>query len=351
MNKIGLTVADVVSGNFVPHTGLEISNFEFVLASDDVTTVTFTGFAEIGNGNYVFYGFDVPTVNGTTHLAPYLEVKVKIGGTIQNGYGIITIYHDNDEPVSQSYTDMRADRNGDTMFGWLTQDNVNWRGATALTSPADYNLVHKKWVADNYATIAAINSTFPLDSNRIVVDSKATVNITGKVYQTISGAIDYAHTYGSPSITNRWQIIVLPSHTGQYIENFYWYDFIDIIGLGWVKVTNTAGYSLFIRSGSFTDYNCRAVNLQFEQTDENLEFKLMLMHNCSAVMIEDSYSPVLSLNQSQYVNCNFSGIGGYSVITGKGNHVFNCTGGYNVAWDGSDKTYNWAYISGDYIHQ
>lgn len=356
-NKIGLTIADVTSGNYVPHTGLNSSDFNFVLASDGITTVSFSGFAEIGNGNYVFYGFDVPLFDGTSNTIPYKEVQVKIGGTAQPAFGTMTVFHDSDEPVSKSYTDGRVDREGDTVFGWLTQDTAHWRGSTALTAPADYNLIHKKYVADNFATLSATNSLFPLNTNRIVVDSQAPTNITGKVYQTIAGAVSWIHsTFGTLTGSNRWEIFVIPHPSAVYTEDFYWYDYIDIIGLGWVKIRNTALHSLFIRSSvAFSDYNCRAINLQFEQTDVNLEPKFMLLQNCSFNMIGDSYNPTLTLSSSQFIDCNFSGIGtggsDYFIVTGKGNKIMGCTGSFNISWDGSDSVFRYDYVAGIYITQ
>ncbi len=77
MEKIGLTIT-ILDGddNYTPRTGLEQSDFNFVLASDSVTPVSFTGFEESGEGNYNFWGFDVSTGN------VYKVVKVKINGVL-----------------------------------------------------------------------------------------------------------------------------------------------------------------------------------------------------------------------------------------------------------------------------
>lgn len=160
MQKISITVTTLDGdNNFVPHTGLEQSEFTFVLSSDGVTEVDFTGFEEVGNGNYNFWGFDVPTADpADPEYDPAFpfgrkQVKVKINGTLQPAYGNITVYADNDEPASTTYSIGRVHRFGDTMFSWLSYDPANWVGGSydPALAPDPNNVVpYRKWIKDNF---------------------------------------------------------------------------------------------------------------------------------------------------------------------------------------------------------
>jgi hypothetical protein len=209
-------------------------------------------------------------------------------------------------------------------------------------NPDADNLIWKKYADSAYLAVQA---------NRLVVDAKASADVTGKLYRSIKDAVNYAYNTGSPSSSNRWEILVMPHPEAVYTEDFYWYDYIDIIGIGWVKLRNTLNRSLFIRSGAMTDRNVKAVNLHFENTDMNLNFKMMIADNCSVVMIEDNYSPVLTLEDAQFRNSYFGLIGSGSMVTTGSNRLINCVGGIKAVWGPNDKIYNYTMIDGDYIEQ
>ncbi len=160
MQKISITVTSLDGdNNFVPHLGLEQSEFTFVLSSDGVTEVDFTGFEEVGSGNYNFWGFDVPTADpADPEYDPAFpfgrkQVKVKINGVLQPAYGNITVYADDDEPASTTYSIGRVDRFGDTMFNWLTYDPSGWVGESYdpdLAPDPDNVVPYRKWIKDNF---------------------------------------------------------------------------------------------------------------------------------------------------------------------------------------------------------
>lgn len=209
-------------------------------------------------------------------------------------------------------------------------------------TPAGSSLIWKDYAGRNFV---------PIGANKIIVDSKAAADIEGKVYRSIGNAVNYAYNNGSPGALNRWEILVLPHHTGVYTEAFYWYDFIDITGIGWVKIQNVPSKSLFIRAGSMTDRNVKASNLHFESTNYNLNFQKMIADNCSMIMIEDDYAPVLTIEDSQFRTYYFGFIGAVNFVNAGSNRVINCSGGTDVHWNTDDKVYNYSFISGDYIQQ
>lgn len=209
-------------------------------------------------------------------------------------------------------------------------------------NPDADNIIWKKYADSAYMGI---------QQNRIVVDAKAPADVTGKLYRSIKDAVNYAYNTGGPTVSNRWEILVMPHPEAVYTEDFYWYDFIDIIGIGWVKLRNTSNRSLFIRSGAMNDRNVKAVNLHFENTDTNLNFKMMIVDNCSVITIEDNYSPVLTLEDSQFRNSYFGVIGSGAMTTAGSNRLINCAGGVKATWGTEDKIYNYTLIENDYIEQ
>lgn len=334
------------SGNFLnSYTDAEIKFRRSPYGSGDVISglsVTHTGTV----GNYIVSGF-------TT----YEPVKLFINEVEQVWYGV--------KLAGDDRTYFGALNSNNTWTGLNTfQDNVTFTDAVAITATAtidapkinatsaeyiagtpedDNSLVWKKWVIDNF--VQSIGGSYlPLNANRILVDSKQGSDVAGKIYNTIAEAVNYAYSTGGASSNNRWVILVLPAHNGVYTENFTWYDYIDIVGVGSVSIKNTSNeppYSIFIRSGGMSDRNVTAVNLNFEQTDANITFQKMKVINCSVRTIEDNYAPNISLNGSQFTGCIFSHSGSGTFTTVNANNIINCVSNTAVSFGGSDVVAGW----------
>jgi hypothetical protein len=366
----------VLNSSGDPVTGLTASNIKFRKSpygtGDEITGVTVN---EIGSqGNYKIAGFTM-----------WQKAKLYINGILQDWWGEQftgdpannfvdfgsaqtvsgpkTFSGNNTHSGSNSFSGVNTFSGANTHSGNNTfsgrntfTDNNTFSVSAIIADPKIDNAGHL-YGSNNPAADNLIWKNFSdqaylgIQQNRIVVDNKAAADIAGKLYRSVKDAVNYAYNNGSPSINNRWEIFVIPHPSAVYTEDFYWYDFIDIIGLGWVKIRNTGGRSLFIRSGAMTDRNVKAVNLHFENTDTNLNFQKMIVDNCSVVMIEDSFSPVLTLEDSQFRNTYFGNIGlGTITVTGS-NRVINCTGGSNISWGIGNLVYNYVFIDKDYIQQ
>ncbi len=359
-----------------PVTGLTAANIKFrkapFLTGDEICGLTV---AEIGSqGNYKISGFTV-----------WQKARMYINGIFQEWWGeqftgdpsnyFVDMSTAQTVPGAKIFSGNNSHTGGNTFSGANTfsgsnthSGNNTFSGGNFFTSsnifsgtainsdprvlttgslynsndPDADNLIWKRYAESAYMGI---------QQNRLVVDAKAPADVTGKLYRSIKDAVNYAYNTGRPSASARWEILVMPHPGAVYTEDFYWYDFIDIIGIGWVKLRNTSNRSLFIRSGAMTDRNVKAVNLHFENTDTNLNFKMMTVDNCSAVMIEDNYSPVLTLEDSQFRNCCFGLIGSGQMTTAGSNRLINCAGGVKAVWGPNDKIYNYSFIEGDYIEQ
>lgn len=409
MQKIGLTVTTLDGDeNYTPQTGLEQSDFSFVLASDSVTAVGFSGFEEIGGGNYNFWNFDIPTADpADPEYDPAFpfgrkQVKVKINGVIQPAYGNITVYADNDEPASTSYSIGRVDRFGDTMFNWLTYDPSGWVGSSydpenapdstnvvpykawienkfgkldgsntadkrwtganeyqytpimALDSteyivgiPAyDNSLVWKKWVQDNFSTLSG--NTFPINGNRIIVDSKASSNVTGKIYQTIQGAISYASTQ-TPSATSKWEIFIMPHHSTGYAEDITLIRFVELFGLGKVLITGKLATTHGV-SQTWTGYDARLENIFFNTVNKDINLKNLKSFDCIFKTNGSGGEVNLIIDGAQMQNSgiylqNDVNVEIYNSV--KVNRIQNCFGNANLVWLSTDKVYSFNYLTGD----
>ncbi|MBE2228248.1 MAG: hypothetical protein IAE93_12920 [Ignavibacteria bacterium] len=407
MQKLSLTVTDIdaVGGELIPITDLIQTDFKFVKASDNVTEVTFSGFANNGNGNYMFWGFDVEVYNPPTETSQPqgIQVRIKINDVFQDGYGIFNVYADNDEPPSYSYSYGRVDRQGDTLFYWLTYvpdeeheppfdpydpdsasdpDNVlvprkwiednfgklsgsntgdkKWTGANEhsftpimATDATEYivgvpsydnSLVWKKWVYDNFAAISG--NSVPINTNRLIVDSKQASNFTGKIYTTISSAISYAISQ-TPSASSRWEIFVMPHHSTGYSEDILLPRWCSVIGLGRVRILGSFD---IVSPGSWTGYDAKIMNLEFQQSNESYTLRNLNVADCLFHANGASGEVNLLLNGCQFTNCGFICQNDVNIeITNpvKINRVVNCIGNIDLTWLGTDKVYSYNYITGD----
>jgi len=413
-SKIGLTCGLVDGdGDFVPQTGLLSSSFKFILASDNVTEVTFSGFTEVGQGNYTFSGFDV--ASGTA----YKKVRVKINDTFQDGFGIITVYRDDDEPTSKSYNDATYGRlasanawtstnsntsaptlttgsteyttntpagdnsliwkaYADSKYGRLASSNT-WTGATnqfesalfhdfvtfedvvtgqdyemdsqsnlylRVEEPANTTLVWKRWIIDNYGTGGTSGSGFPINSNRLVVDSKADSNVTGKIYQTISGAISYASSQ-TPSSTSKWTIMILPHHSSGYAEDITLVRFVNLVGLGSVVITGSFDIA---SAGAWTGYDARLENLVFSTNNESINLQQVKAVNCQFRANGSGGEVNLTFKGAECINCGFYVQNDVNVeITNpvKVNRIKGCYGNSDFAWLSTDVVYDYVFNTTD----
>ncbi|MCC6867074.1 MAG: hypothetical protein IT280_13040 [Ignavibacteria bacterium] len=315
-------------------------------AGDVISGLTVTQPGGNATGNYLVYGFP-----------SYEPVRLYISGTLQEWYGTKLAGDD------RTYFGCISCNN--TWTGLNTfQDNTTFSDAVSITAtatieapkintgsaeyiagtPEDNNsLVWKKWVVDNFIQSVG-GGYFPVNANRIIVDSKQTTDVSGKIYNTISEAVSYAYLSGSPTSNNRWLIVILPGHNGIYTDNWVWYDYIDMIGMGYVSIKNTFNeppYSIFTRSGGMTDRNVKCVNLNFEQTDANITFQKMIVINCSVRTIEDNYAPNISLNGSQFENCVFTHTGSGSFTTVNANNIVNSVSNTLITFGSSDIVAGW----------
>lgn len=401
MQKIALTVTSIdgVGGELLPVTTLLQSEFKFIKASDNVTEVSFSGFSNNGNGNYLFWDFDIDAFDPVTNPSFAREqVRIKINNVFQDGFGIFPIYADDDEPAAASYSVGRVDRQGDTIFYWLTYvpdnthtppfnpydpdsaaepDNVlvcnkyvkdNFGGLGAANywygenlydvvpkvdgaapeyiagTPSDpKSFVWKEWVEDNFS---ADSNSFSLQGNELLVDKNITTVVVGKKYNNLNTAIAYAQSQ-SPGITNRWKIYIMPYMIGGstgYTDNITIFPYIDLIGIGQVKLSCSV-----TQSGTWTGVpKSFWHNIDFERINTNQTLQGISFTNCNLYMWNLSSTHTLTLTTSQLKDTGLYVVqtGGTGIIaTGTGNRVIGCYGNYNVAWDTSDKIYGYTYIN------
>lgn len=406
MQKIALTVTDIdgVGGELIPVTTLIQSDFKFIKASDNVTEVAFTGFSNQGNGNYLFWGFDVDVFDPVTNSTFAREqVRIKINNVFQDGYGTFPIYHDDDEPAAASYSVGRVDRQGDTIFYWLTYvpdedhdptfdpydpdtaadpDNVlvcnkyvkdnfgqldgsntgdkRWTGANEHfytpimatdsvefiggTPTYDNSFVWKKWVQDNFAAVSG--NSFPINTNRLIVDSKQPSNFTGKIYTTISSALSYASSQ-TPAVNSRWEIFVMPHHSTGYSENITLPRWCSLIGLGRVRILGSFDIA---SAGSWTGYDGKIQNLEFKQSNVSYNIRQVFAQDCLFHANGASGEVNLLINGSQMVDCGFFVQNDVNIeITNsvKVNRIQGCYGNTNLSWLGTDKVYSYNYVASD----
>jgi len=214
-------------------------------------------------------------------------------------------------------------------------------------------LVWKSWVENNFIQgTGFLDSCFIIRENRIIVDKKLVNNITGISYNNIRQAVDWIYTNGSPGINNRWTIYIIPQEDAEYVTDFTWYDYINIVGLGEVHIKNTSNYlpySIFVRAGAMNDRNVRAENLNFDSFEANILIKKMIVVNCNFRAEEDNYVPDITIEDSQVETSGFYAIGSGNLNAAGTNRIVSCCGNKNITWGINDKVYGYIYNTGDDI--
>lgn len=347
----------IIDGSGNPVTGLTDANIKFrksPYGAGDVLTITVT---ESGSqGNYICTGF-------TT----FQPVKLFINDVEQAWFGE-QLSGDPANTFMSKINSVIESINGNKTFtgtleftGYVTfsgtavsmyypQINTSSSWYIAGTPALDASLVWKSWVVNNFISSTGFaDSMFIIRSNKIIVDDRLAANITGLQYNNIKEAMDWIHNNGSPGANTRWTVYILPSHitaTG-YDEDFYWYDYIDLVGLGQVYISNTTNippYSIFIRSGS--NY-VKAENINFYSYDATLTINLIDAVNCNFKVELDNYSPELDLQNCQLKNSGIYVKGGATCGVTGANRIINCYGNTNPSWSASDKVYSYSYVIGD----
>jgi hypothetical protein len=342
----------VIDGSGNPVTGLTDANIKFrkpPFGSGEI--LTGISITEAGTqGNYICRGFST-----------FQQVKLFINDVEQTWFGQQYSGDPSSTFVEQSGTEtiggMKTFTGVINLSGMQTQIMYPYLNATSPwisgDPPFNNSLVWKGWVVDNFIQgTAFLDSCFIIRKNRIIVDKKLENDITGISYNDIRSAIDWIYTNGSPGPYNRWTIIIIPQEDGYYATDFTWYDYINIIGLGEVHIKNTyhyPPYSIFVRSGSFTDRNVRAENLNFESLEANLLIKKMIVVNCNFRAEEDNFVPNITIEDSQLETSGFYIIGGGSINASGTNRIINCFGNRSVSWGANDAVYSYDYNTSDDI--
>lgn len=184
-------------------------------------------------------------------------------------------------------------------------------------------------------------------TNTIIVDANRVADITKYVYNDVQGAIDFAQLQ-TPSATSRWTILIVPhkntaSYAG-YTGALTLYKYIDLIGLGNVMLQSTLSYSGTWTGGTFS----RLKNLIIRPlVDTNLTARGVEADNCHFGVEEDSLTPVLSLENSQFNDCGFWRFGTVSTApqTTGSNYIMNCIGNVGITWDSTDSVWSYNYIN------
>jgi len=362
------------SGN--PVTGLTDANIKFKLYDYTGGYVTGLTVTEVGvQGNYQVSGFAFQTlqltklyINGTEQTwfgqqftgSPYNVFPPFAGTSTISGVwaftGANTHTGAENHTGAEHHTGVETHTGAETHTGVETHANVE-----RFNAGIDCNNFPIQHVATPTISTDAVNkayvdalvsgNAFPINANRILVDSKQASDVAGKIYNTIAEAVTYAHTSGSPSTSNRWTILIMPNQNNKYVENFTWYDFIDFVGIGNVTVSNTPNtppYSIFIRSVVNSNRNVRVANINFEQTDANIDFLNMIMVNCSITTIEDNDPPDLYLSNSQLENfkINFANDATGNIILVSTNNFLNVVSNKLLTFGSGDQVVNYTVNTG-----
>lgn len=417
IHKFPLNIWRIVDGTPAPITGLTNNGDIRFIRVDTNSVVTATGFQEVGNGMYEVWGFDVPDITFTNAGADYqgfLEVACQVSdGTSWNTRGqTIQVYKDanqfdgyNDYPPARSFVENRLDRQGDTVFGYIT-DVPN--GTFTALNPSDYQHINKKYATDHF-----IDSTSG-DARYVTITGNQTITGT----KTFSGATTYftnsgtsfwypymnssSPTYinGAPSnstlVWKKWVVdnFVAIGSSGAYDSNTVMVDsqvpedislkiystitgaINDIVSSGHAS-DGTDCWTLFVkqnpningyvenvevpdyinitgdnqvliagqltRVGEETTITSKLQNLIFSTPSNNQNVERFEAVNCVFISTSDAN---VSANKSILRNCGI--YSGSETTVSIGNSKFiNCFGNKDIAFQTTDKVYSYNFIDGD----
>lgn len=356
----------VINSSGAPVTGLTGTNIKFKETPYSGSYLTGLTVTEIGvQGNYKVTGFDAVVSHA------YSIVKLYINDVEQTWWGeqwagnpfgaFATLYANETIAGVKTWTGANIHSGNENFNGTVSFNSsaVFASGQTVLMSgtsttinnplvvdpdmtPVDANLICKKYADANYKGSNLVR--------KIIVNGDQTDTITGKLHKTIRGAIDYIHTYGGTlSNTNRWTIEVHGKGNGAvYDEDFIWYSYIDIIGIGNVKIQNHTGLSIWTRSGSALNkmQNCILI---METNTLNLDYAMF--ENCAFISIDIGGDfGVFAMQFSQFKACdfNFTLQSGYFTSNGNNKILGGCisNGDLGYYWQSTDKVFNLSYIDG-----
>lgn len=228
---------------------------------------------------------------------------------------------------------------GVTIDGVLIKDSLNGSSICALTgdqtiagvktfssfpvSPSsapttDYQFANKKYV-DDLALIPA---------NTLWVCPDFT-GVTGKIYTTIQGAINYAQSQ-TPAATSRWKILIYPKKVTLlgYEENITLQAYVDLIGIGLVRLTGTM---------TSASTNTRLENLYWNYGG-NFSVSSVLAYRCIFRAYASDTDYALTLTGGKFYECGFYSIGASAptVVSGDNNLFINCWNNANLQMGASD---------------
>ena len=256
-----------------------------------------------------------------------------------------------------------GDAAGNTLSAYLKKDgsvamtghlNMGGEGARIinLENPEDpQDAVTMNFSDNNYLRFAS--SLFMFSGNVLLVDYALSSNVTGKRYNTIQGAIDYANSQ-SPGGTNRWKIFITPHKNNSYYTGYYepltMYKNIDLIGLGKVMCKVTFAYS-----GSwYGGYYAKLQNLFVKpDIDGTITLRGVECYDSVFSIEADNATPSISLENSQFSQCGFfiKGRPDAAINSNGDNKFFSCFTNVDTAGflGAGDKSCGFDFIDDDTV--
>ncbi|HEY3250930.1 MAG TPA: hypothetical protein VGK25_07415 [Ignavibacteria bacterium] len=249
-------------------------------------------------------------------------VRLFVGGSWKSDYGTFWTFGDAASNTLSNYIkkDGSVAMTGHLNMG-TTQRIIN------CENPEDDQDAATKFYCDsNFLSLQ--NRLLIFSGNVLLVDYALASNVTGKRYNTIQGAIDYANSQ-SPSGTNRWTIYITPhknnsNYTG-YDEALTLYKQIDLIGLGKVMCKVSFSYSGTWTGGQFA----KLQNLIVKPADDtSIILRGLECYNSVFSIKAENATPVLSLENSQFLSCGLfiQGRPDASISSADNNRLIQCFG-------------------------
>jgi hypothetical protein len=299
------------------------TKFNFQSATGDWKYISVSS-AIVNNGSLNVYNNLGTTPAGDLFKLSYLN-------TDQDTVTPFRVYHDSAELPHADFSTTPLTGTGTWKLSDLKIPTSASKYITGNLVNDDY--AHVKWINDNFQSI---NSSY--QSNTVIVDAKATEDITLKVYSSITGAIaGIIDETGGTTSANIWSIIVKQHYniTG-YVENIEVPDWINIVGEGQVYVSGQ-----LTRSATGTVISSKLENLNFYVNNSAQNVERFEAINCIFTSASDGD---IDIESSIVRNCGF-----YSnnVQSSNNNKVFNCFGNQSIVWQANDKVYSYDFITGE----